>query len=101
MPSPVVGVLLDSSPIDQRHEGPTQITLALAGEDERLDDDLPRPLGEPIGEERGKTCPDASYIHLGRKPPYVPDQVDELGAGVAWAVGRDRHLVSAARQRSH
>lgn len=58
---------------------------------------------EPIGEERGKTCPDASCIrHQGRKSPYVPGEVDDLGAGVAWPVGRDWHLAwAAARQRSH
>jgi hypothetical protein len=38
----VVGVLLDPAPIDQSDEGPAQIALALAGEDERLHDHPPR-----------------------------------------------------------
>ena len=75
----VVGVFLDAAAADQRDEVPPELTLARAGEDERLDADTVRSSPQCVAQERRQPRANPGRVDDQRRQPSdVARQVDEL-----------------------
>src|SRR5688572_26527691 len=75
----VIRVLLDPAAVDQSDEGPAEIALAFAGEDEWLHGHPSGALPQLIRQERGQAGADPGGVDDQRREvPDIQRQVDEL-----------------------